>query len=168
MNKIFKNEESFLGKLESLFWKLYNKEPLRFVFWGGINTLITLVNTILLNFIFSQVDWSSKFLGRTIDIPFIIAFIIGIPIAYTTHTIFTFKVKWSWKRLARYPLSSIPNFLLQSGFIYLFGEVMSFDSNLTYILSAVLPLPIMFVINKFLINPIKTKKNVNNDSTFSE
>ena len=167
MNKIFKKEESFLGKIESLFWKLYNKEPLRFIFWGGINTLITLINTCLLNFIFSQIDWSTKFLGRTIDIPFIIAFIIGIPIAYSTHTIFTFKVKWSWGRLARYPLSSIPNFLLQSGFIYLFGVVLQLDEYLSYILSAILPLPIMFVINKFLINPIKIKKNINNDPTIN-
>ena len=50
MNKLFK-EESFLGKIERLFWKLYSKEPLRFIFWGGINTLITLVNTIVLNFL---------------------------------------------------------------------------------------------------------------------
>lgn len=156
MNKVFK-ENSFLGKIEQLFWNLYNKEPLRFIFWGGINTLITLINTIILNLCFQSIDWSTKLLGRTIDLPFIIAFIIGIPIAYTTHTIFTFKVKWSWKRLARYPLSSIPNFILQSGFIFLFGEVLSLNTYLVYILSAILPLPIMFFINKFLVEPIKIK-----------
>ena len=96
MNKLFK-EGSFLGKIEALFWKCYNNEPLRFVFWGGINTLITLVNTIILDLIFSEVDWSTKILGRVVDLPFILAFIIGIPIAYTTHTLFTFKTKWSWK-----------------------------------------------------------------------
>ena len=156
MNKLFK-EESFLGKIERLFWKLYSKEPLRFIFWGGINTLITLVNTIVLNFLLQSVEWQTKILGRAIDIPLIICFIFGIPIAYTTHTLFTFHVKWSWARLARYPLSSIPNFILQSGFIYLFGELLQIDIYLTYVISALLPLPIMFVINKFLVNPIKLK-----------
>ena len=45
MNKIFK-EKSLFGKIESLFWFCYNKEPLRFIFWGGINTVITLILTI--------------------------------------------------------------------------------------------------------------------------
>lgn len=157
MNKIFK-ENSLLGKIEKLFWSLYNKEPLRFIFWGGINTLITLINTIVLNFFLQSVSWETKLLGRAVDIPFIICFIIGIPIAYTTHTLFTFKVKWSWKRLIRYPLSSIPNFILQSGFIYLFGEIVNLDVNLVYVLSAVLPLPIMFFINKFLVEPINISK----------
>ena len=157
MNKIFK-EKSLFGKIESLFWFCYNKEPLRFIFWGGINTVITLILTILLNQVFMEVEWSSKLFGRSIDLPFIICFIIGIPIAYTTHTLFTFKVKWKWNRLARYPLSSIPNFILQSSCIYIFGEILKLNFNLTYLISALLPLPIMFIINKFLINPITIKK----------
>ncbi len=163
MNKVFK-EGTFFGKIEAFFWKLYSKEPLRFIFWGGINTLITLINTMLLNLCFTQVEWSTKFLGRTIDIPFIIAFIIGIPIAYTTHTIFTFKVRWSWKRLARYPLSSIPNFLLQSALIYVLGELCGLNSYVVYVLAAILPLPIMFFINKFLVEPIKIKRKKASDS----
>ena len=157
MNKLFK-EGSFLGKIEALFWKCYNNEPLRFVFWGGINTLITLVNTIILDLIFSEVDWSTKILGRVVDLPFILAFIIGIPIAYTTHTLFTFKTKWSWKRLCIFPLSSLPNFILQSGCIYLFDEIAKTNHYLTLVLSALLPLPIMFFINKFLVSPIKSIK----------
>lgn len=148
--------------------KLYNNQPLRFVFWGGINTLITLINTMILNFFFQEIEWSTKILGRSIDIPFIICFIIGIPIAYTTHTLFTFKVKWSWKRLIRYPLSSIPNFILQSLFIYVFGVLLKVNEYITYIIAAILPLPIMFFINKFLVNPIKLKKETVTASEKSE
>jgi putative flippase GtrA len=156
MNKIFK-ENSLLGKIEKLFWSLYNKEPLRFIFWGGINTLITLINTIVLNFFLQSVSWETKLLGRAVDIPFIICFFIGIPIAYTTHTLFTFKVKWSWKRLIRYPLSSIPNFILQLFAIWLLEVVLSVNPYLTYLLAAIFPLPIMFFVNKFLVSPIKKK-----------
>lgn len=158
MNKLFK-EDTLLGRIEALFWKLYNKEPLRFVFWGGINTLITIINTIILNFFLINNQWQTKLLGRIIDIPFIICFIIGIPIAYTTHTLFTFKVKWSWKRLLCYPLSSIPNFILQSGFIYLFGEILDFNMNLVYVLSMILPLPIIFLITKIIVGPIIFNKH---------
>ena len=50
MNKIFKNENSFLGKIEKLFWKIYSIESMRFLFWGGINTLFTYVLTQIIKY----------------------------------------------------------------------------------------------------------------------
>jgi hypothetical protein len=168
MNKIFKNENSFLGKLEKLCWKLYSKEPIRFLFWGGINSLITILNSYWINALFIKCGWevkafassSNEFMikiGDKFDWPFIIAFIIGIPIAYTTHALFSFHQKWSFVRLLRYPLSSIPNFILQLFAIWLFDVVCGLNYYVYYILAAIFPLPIMFFINKFLVSPIKKK-----------
>ena len=96
-------------------------------------------------------------IGNKFDWPFIIAFIIGIPIAYTTHALFSFKQKWSIVRLLRYPLSSIPNFILQLFAIWLLEVVLKVNPYLTYLLAAIFPLPIMFFVNKFLVSPIKNK-----------
>jgi putative flippase GtrA len=168
MNKIFKNENSFFGKIEKFFWACYSKEPLRFLFWGGINSLVTILNTYWIRAVFNACSWPIKafenstnemlvIIGNKFDWPFIIAFIIGIPIAYTTHALFSFKQKWSIVRLLRYPLSSIPNFILQLFAIWLLEVVLSVNPYLTYLLAAIFPLPIMFFVNKFLVSPIKKK-----------
>ena len=169
MNKIFKNENSLLGKLEKFFWTLYSKEPLRFLFWGGINSLVTILNTYWIRAVFvlnsipiKAFENSSNdilvIIGNKFDWPFIIAFIIGIPIAYTTHALFSFKQKWSIVRLLRYPLSSIPNFILQLFAIWLLEVVLNINPYLVYLLAAIFPLPVMFFVNKILVSPLKKKK----------
>ena len=60
-------------------------------------------------------------------------------------------------RLARYPLSSIPNFVLNLLGIWLFNIVLKWPYFLATLIAAVLPLPIMFFVNKFLVGPIKLK-----------
>ena len=171
MNKIFKNENSLLGKLEKFFWTCYSKEPLRFLFWGGINSLVTILNTYWIRAVFvlnsipiKAFENSSNdilvIIGNKFDWPFIIAFIIGIPIAYTTHALFSFKQKWSFVRLLRYPLSSIPNFILQLFAIWLLEVVLHINPYLVYLLAAVFPLPVMFFVNKLLVSPLKKKKEV--------
>ena len=170
MNKIFKNENSFFGKIEKFFWTCYSKEPLRFLFWGGINSLITILNTYWIRAIFVACEWNIKafenssnemlvIIGNKFDWPFIIAFLIGIPIAYTTHALFSFKQKWSLVRLLRYPLSSIPNFILQLFAIWLLEVVLQLNPYLVYFLAAIFPLPVMFFINKILVSPLKKKKD---------
>ena len=96
-------------------------------------------------------------IGNKFDWPFIIAFLIGIPIAYTTHTLFSFKQKWSLLRLLRYPLSSIPNFILQLFAIWLLEVVLMWNPYIVYLLAAIFPLPVMFFVNKLLVTPIKKK-----------
>ena len=171
MNKIFKNENSFFGRIEKFFWTCYSKEPLRFLFWGGINSLVTILNTYWIRALFNVCSWPIKafenssnemlvIIGNKFDWPFIIAFIIGIPIAYTTHALFSFKQKWSIVRLLRYPLSSIPNFILQLFAIWLFEVVLAINPYITYVLAAIVPLPIMFFVNKFLVTPLKKTKKI--------
>ena len=159
MNKIFKNEDSFLGKFEAFCWKLWEKEPIRFIFVGGLNTLIGLVLTLLFRYLFDNVFyWNPKvdFLGM--DIPNLISFIIGLPIAYTTQTLIAFRIKWAWVRFARYPLSSIPNLILQQGGISLFETILHIQEQISYILATIIALPIMFFIIRFLVRPIKSSK----------
>ena len=177
MNKIFKNENSFLGKIEKLFWKIYSIESMRFLFWGGINTLFTYILTQIIKYgIFDPLSWnetpffsssSSTLLieiGNKFNLPYIIAFVISIPFSYTTNALFAFKQEWKLVRLARYPLSSIPNFILNLLGIWLFYIILGWPYFLATLLAAVLPLPVMFFVNKALVSPIKkyAKKEENN------
>ena len=173
MNKIFKNENSFFGKIEKLFWKIYGIESMRFLFWGGINTLFTYILTQIFKYgIFDPLKWnetpffansSNAFLieiGNKFNLPYIIAFVISIPFSYTTNALFAFKQEWKLVRLARYPLSSIPNFILNLLGIWLFYIIWGWPYFLATLLAAVVPLPVMFFVNKILVSPIKKKQKI--------
>jgi len=168
MNKIFKNEKSFFGKIEALFWKLYQKESFRFLIAGGLNTLLGTVGAILLRLVFDANNWNAKipfdFLTNiglvepNMDIPYLIVFVAFLPIAYTLQAKISFQTKWEWKRLAIYPLSSIPNFICQELFIYIFEVLLHVNPSVSYVLSPICSLPIMFFIIRVLVKPFK--KNV--------
>lgn len=171
--RIFKNEASSFGKLETLVYKLWEKAFIRFVVIGGLNTLLGIIVTYILRFTFDNlIGYNPKldftllwFLQLQIDIPGSIMFVMLLPVSYSTQAIWAFRSKWSWKRLAIYPLSSIPNFILQQGFIYLFESVLGIDPYISYALAAILPIPIMFFIIRFLVKP---KQKAEQDAPLSE
>lgn len=179
MKRLF-NENSFLGKVESFIRKLYAKEAIRFLFWGAINTLFTYLLTQLVNyaiFVPNKLNPTPIFadsseailieIGNKFSIPYIIAFVISIPVSYTTNALFAFKQEWKWVRLCRYPLSSIPNFIVNLFGIWLFNIVLSWPYFIATFIAAIIPLPVMFFINKFLVGPIKLNKK-NKESENSE
>lgn len=174
MKRIFK-EDSFFGKIESLIRKLYEKAGIRFLFWGGINTLFTYLLTQLIMYaifvpcklnptpLFADASEAIlKEIGNKFTLPYIIAFVISIPVSYTTNALFAFRQEWKLVRLARYPLSSIPNFVLNLLGIWLFNIVLKWPYFLATLIAAVIPLPIMFFVNKFLVGPIKLKRKKEN------
>ncbi len=162
MNKrLFKDETSALGKLETLIRQLWEKAFFRFIIVGGFNTVLGIIVTSALRLMFDYlIGYNPKwdfillwFLKLQIDLPGLIMFVALLPVAYTTQAIYAFRAKWSIKRLAIYPLSSIPNFILQQGFIYLFEIVLGVNPYISYTLAGILPIPIMFFIIRFLVKP---------------
>ncbi len=143
------------------FW--WEKEAIRFLFAGAINTIVG----IILSFIFRDIlfekvfNWNPKLvilqspIVIEFDYPYLIAFVLGLPIAYTTQTIMAFRTPWKWERFLRYPLSSIPNFLMQELGILVFESWIGWSHNIAYILGTIIPLPIMFFIIRFLVKPKK-------------
>jgi putative flippase GtrA len=157
-NIFFKNESSFLGKLEAWARLMWEKSFVRFLFVGAFNTVNGILVTYLLRFIFDIVigyspkwDISLWIVSVQLDLPGLIMFIALLPVAYTTQAIWAFRAKWSWSRLAVYPLSSIPNFIMQQGFIFLFEVALGWSPYISYALAGILPIPIMFFIIRFLV-----------------
>lgn len=152
--------------------KLYDKQMIRFLFWGAINTLFTYSLTQLINYaifvpnklnptpIFSNSnEIILKEIGNKFSIPYIISFLFSIPVSYTTNALFVFKQKWKWLRLARYPLSSIPNFIINLFGIWLLNIILNLPYFIATFIASIMPLPVMFFINKFLVSPIKLNKS---------
>ena len=143
--------------MKKLIAKLWNDERIRFLVVGGTNTLISLCLAFFLRWLMGDViGWNPKliFLEKpeiSFDIPFLICFIGLLPLAYTLQALVTFRVKWSWKGLLKYPLSTIANFLLQEFFILLFEGWIGLTHWIAYPLACILPLPIIFIITKLLL-----------------
>jgi putative flippase GtrA len=136
-------------RLLSLLWK---SNFIRFLFVGGLNTVFGFLLTVLLReaFFSSSAKWI-LFDAIEFDLANSVMYVILFPVSYTLQALVTFQTRWSWKRLIRYPISSIPNYALNQLFIYLFETLLSIPVLMSYGISAILPIPIMFVIIKVLV-----------------
>ena len=160
MKHVFFKKESTIGfKLESFYWRLWEQSFFRFLVIGGLNTALGYLLTLLLRFGFfsSNPKWIIIPYFLEFDISNTVMFLVLFPVAYTLQAIFAFRQAWRFRRLMIYPLSSIPNYLLQQGFILLFETALNLPYILAYGFASILPIPIMYFVVKFLIGT--SKKN---------
>lgn len=158
MKHVFFKKESTLGfKLESLYWRLWEQSFFRFLVIGGLNTALGYLLTLLLRigFFSSNPKWILLPNILEFDISNTVMFMMLFPVAYSLQAIFAFRQAWRFRRLMIYPLSSIPNYLLQQGLILLFETALSIPYLFAYGLASILPIPIMYFVVKFLIGTPK-------------
>jgi putative flippase GtrA len=154
MKHVFFKKESTVGfKLESIYWKLWETSFFRFLVMGGVNTMLGYLLTLFLRFgfFFENPKWVLLPNILELDISNTVMFIILFPVAYTLQAVFAFRQPWQFRRLMVYPLSSIPNYLLQQGFILLFETGLSVPYIFAYGFAAILPIPLMYLVVKFLV-----------------
>jgi putative flippase GtrA len=149
----FRTPNTIGYRFEVYLWTLWEKSFIRFLFVGGINTGLGYLVTIALRYLVFVNDpkwliWSGLI---EIDIANSVMFVMLFPVAYSLQAMLAFRTTWRWQRLFIYPLSSIPNYLIQQGFIYLFESTLALPPTLSYALAAILAIPLMFVIIRFLI-----------------
>ena len=162
-----KQKTKFAEKIK----QLWENDKIRFLFTSAFNTFIGLILSFLFSFLIVQVwhgNENVKIWFFQLNLPLTISFILGLPISYTTQALIAFRQKWRWKKLAIFPLSSIPNYALQQLFYFIWKEIfllMHISSDLIdkilYILAPVCALPIMYFIIRFIV---KVKKDNNLDN----
>jgi putative flippase GtrA len=149
---IFKKEGTQLNRLEAWAWSLLDHSFIRFLLAGGLNTALGYGTTLLLRYtvFVNEPKWMLPF-GFELDGANTVMFLLLFPVSYTIQALFAFRTTWSWKRLFLYPLSSIPNYVIQQSFIFIFESVLMFPPEISYALSAIAAIPIMYVIIKLLV-----------------
>lgn len=158
MNPIlFKNPNSLLYRIEKLFWTLWDKAFVRFLVVGGLNTVLGYITTLLLRYtlFIEQPKWILIQSLIEFDAANTVMFIILFPVSYSLQAWFAFRTQWTWKRLIVYPLTSIPNYLIQQACIFLFEDLIGIQPIIAYALSAILPIPIMFFVVRFFVTSPK-------------
>jgi putative flippase GtrA/phosphoserine phosphatase len=115
---------------------IFSIDFLRFVFVGGIGTLV--------NFIVSVT------ISNAIDpvVSYAIAYGISMGVTYTLDSKLVFKRKLSVVRFLKFLISYLPNFLILFSFVAIFINLLGVNRIIVYGLVSLLGLPITFLIVK--------------------
>ena len=134
-------------------------EMIKFVIVGGLNTVL---GGILIPFVFQLILETSSIdiFGFSLDIPLLIGFLVWFPFAYFLQIKFVFKCKFEWVRFLIYPLTQIPNLLLNQVLLFLFLDVLNIticNNLVARVLAAGCALPIMFILVRLVVKPLQKK-----------
>lgn len=154
MKRIFQKPNTLMYRLENLIYFWWEKSFVRFLIVGGLNTALGYFTTMLLRYtvFFDDPKWTLiPNLIEQVDGANTVMFLLLFPVSYTLQARLAFRTKWQWQRLLLYPLSSIPNYVLQQGFIFIFESVLGLLPAIAYALAAVLAIPIMFFVIRFFV-----------------
>ena len=111
----------------------------RFVFWGGINTLIGYgIYALLL-------------LAMPYLVAYTIAYILGIFISYFLNSKFVFKQELSLKKAAQYPLVYLTQYLLGTALLYLLVQVLMVNKLLAPALIVLLTIPATYLLSRRIL-----------------
>lgn len=114
----------------------FSKEFARFLLIGGINTF----NGVLFAYLFS--------LLLQPNLAFAAGYLLSLAISYLLNSFFTFHESLSFSKYIKFCVSYIPNFLIQNAFVLVFMNWLGFGKLITYILAAVVGIPVTFAMLK--------------------
>ena len=118
-----------------------NLEFLRFLIVGTINTVVGYMIYISLTFYFIY------------SIAYSISFVFGVLISYYLNTKFVFQEALSWKKLVRFPLVYVTQYLMGLMLMFLLIEKFSISLFVAPLLVVIITTPITFFISRWIIKP---------------
>ena len=123
-----------IKKIKDIF---FNKEFILFIIIGVINTF----NGVIFSYIYSS------FLNE--NVAFVVGYISSLVISYILNSYVTFKEKLEFKKLIKFAISYIPNFIIQNIIVLIVFNMMGFDKLIAYALAAIIGVPVTFICMKF-------------------
>lgn len=132
-----------IKKVKQLF---INRQFIIFIVIGGINTLSSAVFSSLYSMLLGKVE------------AFIPGYATGVLVSYTLNTVFTFKDEFELKKLIKFALSTIPNFLIQFITVYIGVNLLHINNIICYGVAAIIGVPITFAILKLFVYTNKNSK----------
>jgi putative flippase GtrA len=123
----------------TLLTKLLNKEFLKFVISGGINTIATyLVYLLLLIFLNYSLSYT-------------ISYVSGIFLSYYLNTVFVFKEKVSFVKFLKFPVVYLVQYLINIFMLYVLVEYLHISTQVVPLIVIVVTIPITYTLSKFII-----------------
>lgn len=84
-------------------------------------------------------------------ISFVLGYVVSILGSYFLNTYFTYKQKPSVKKFLIFPLTYIPNFIIQYLVIILLVDRLNMSSKVAPVITAIVATPITFFVMKYVI-----------------
>ncbi|PKK39588.1 hypothetical protein ABB02_01148 [Clostridiaceae bacterium JG1575] len=124
---------------------------LRFVFIGGVNTLHFWL-------------WYTLFLAWTL--PYALAFTLGFLLSmvgsFFLNTYFTFKTRLTWKKFLQFPVTTLPNFIISQGGLWLLVEKLHVPKGISGLFASLIAIPITYAVTRLVLTKDDTPKDPNN------
>lgn len=133
-----------MEKCKALFFKY--KEPILYIFFGGLTTLVNIVSYAL----FARLFHLDEILST------VIAFLLSVVFAYLTNRKWVFDSKASGKKAIAYEVGTffggrVFSGALDVGIMYLFVTILHYNDLLIKILSNILVILLNFIISKWIV-----------------
>ena len=119
--------------------RLIKSELFKFIFFGGINTVLSYAIYVIFQL----------FLIYTVA--FSLAYIIGIFISYYLNSSFVFKREVSLTKALRYPIVYLVQYLLSVLLLCLLIEIFSLNKLIAPALVILITIPVTFFLSRFII-----------------
>ncbi|WP_405104644.1 GtrA family protein [Paenibacillus sp. FSL K6-1217] len=123
----------------TLLTKLLNKEFLKFVVSGGINTLTTYLMYLLL------------LLFLNYSLSYTVSYVSGIFLSYYLNTVFVFKEKMSIEKFLKFPIVYLIQYFINLLMLYILVEHLHLSTKIVPLIVVVVTIPVTFVLSKLII-----------------
>ena len=94
------------------------------------------------------IAWLCSFFSPYGNVNFNIGYIVGNIIAYWMNSFFIFHERLTIKRYVKFFISYIPNYIIQNVIVLIFYNWLDYPPIVSYLLAAVLGIPITFLMVK--------------------
>ena len=112
----------------------FTREFLLFLVIGCVNTF----NSTLL-------AWLYAFIVEDRNLAFNCGYLTSCAVAYWLNSVFVFPEPLSFRRLVRFFVSYIPNYIIQNIIVLIFYNFLGFHPIVSYLIAAVLGVPVTFL-----------------------
>ncbi|WP_100528515.1 GtrA family protein [Paenibacillus sp. GM1FR] len=122
-----------------LLTKRLNKEFLKFLISGGINTLATYLMYLFLLLFYNY------------SLSYSVSYIAGIFLSYYLNSVFVFKEKISFRKFLKFPIVYLVQYLVNMLLLYVLVEHAQFYVQLVPLVAMIITVPITFFLSKIII-----------------
>jgi len=122
-----------------LLTKHLNKEFLKFLISGGINTLATYLMYLFLLLFYNY------------SLSYSVSYIAGIFLSYYLNSVFVFKEKISFCKFLKFPIVYLVQYLVNMLLLYVLVEYAQFHVQIVPLVAMIITVPITFLLSKTII-----------------
>ncbi|MGG3891455.1 GtrA family protein [Metabacillus fastidiosus] len=123
--------------------KFINSEFSRFVIVGGLNTMNYYVIYLICLHILNLHYFVSHAIG----------FVISLVGSFFLNSYFTYKVKPTFVKFLKFPLTQVANTIMSAALIFVFVDFLHVNSSLAPILTVFFTIPITFIMTGRILKP---------------